>query len=192
MTRIIHLLISIFIAATVVVTMLVFLNSGISTTVKNENGSTEVRNGIYEVLGSVPIVEKADKNIHNIPDGAANTGNPPKVSYTGLILKLNTSYNIGKLVNVTIGTNTYLGTEGNAQRFSVSLIDIKDSLGRSVLTRASYDITEESDSVTITSLYNTTDNTITIYSFDSYNMTVKVTGKNGKSTIVTFKIPISE
>ena len=186
----IHLLISIAMTAIIIVALLTFLSSGITTTAEKSDGSTEVRKGIYDVLGSVPIIEKADNNIHNVPADVVNIGNPPKVIYTDLVLKLNTAYDIGKLVNVTINGNTYLGTEGSTQGFSVTLVDIKDNSDRSILTKADYDITEEADVITITSLYNTTDNTITFYSFGSYNMTVKVTGRTGKSTIVTFKLPI--
>ena len=190
MTKAINILLSVAVSAIVVIGLFTFLISGISTTSTNEDGSTEVRTGIYHFLGSVPINEEADDNIHNTPDGVANAGNPPKITYTGLVLNINTTYNIGKLVNVTINNNTYLGTEGDTQGFSVVLLDIKDSLGRSVLTRADYDITEEADVITITSLYNTTDNTVTFYSYDSYNVTIRVTGSNGKSSTVTFKVPI--
>ena len=192
MDKAIGILTSITIGGFVSMALLAFLIYGFTTTTTDENGNTTTHTGIYEVLGTVPTDEAADDNVHVIPDAviANGAGDPPSVAYDAGIVSMGVCYPIGEFINVTINGTTYDGMDGTNGGFSITITEIKNEYGHSVLTKAEYDITDELEDLNISCLYITEDNTLTFYTLGAYDVTMVVTASTGKSAIVVVRIPV--
>lgn len=190
MEKTIYILAELAIPGIIVVACLAFLVSGMSVTT-TENGTSETKTGIYEVLGTVPTKEEADDNVHTTPDEVEGTAaaSGSKVTYNNIIVKTWVPIGYKELFSVTTNGITYVGTDENGG-FNIKIEDVTDKKGTSVLTRAETDITEEMEDALVIVLYNTTDETLMFCESGAFKIRIKVTDSNGKITKTTVTIPV--
>lgn len=189
MEKTIYTIADLIIPALIVVGCLYFLVSGMSAT-DAETG--EVKTGIYGVLGTVPTKEEADDNVHITPDAVEGTATAGAAvaTYNNIILKTWSTVSMKGLFSITTNGNTYDGTQEFVGGFKIVLEDVTDEEGTSVLTRAATDITDEMENMTISVLYNTTDETLTFYESGTFKIRIRIKDSNGKSTYTTIGVPV--
>lgn len=151
------------------------------------------KKGAFEIIGDSSVNTTFVENESNSANAMGNvqTTESPSVICTNRVFNTSDIVNLLDLIEVKPAGSSeyYSGADGSIYGFTVSIIDVMDDYGNSVIT-GSLEGSDESEEDYATVYYNKETLEVQFNTIGVYRVSIKVIGENGRYSVTEIRIPV--